>query len=1421
MKNFYFSITFLIAGLVAFAQQSVPYDMNFESPTPPAGWTHYAISGNDDWMFGHPYVALTPESKGWETNLGNNYAVELSDRALETPAFDLSGSSAPLALSFRHVTDGNSQFKFYLEYTINNGTTWTLLNTALTTKKKNWQTSAGFSTAYSTFQQSSVLLDAVQGQSNVKFRFRVVTTGSSTFDNGWIIEDFYVGPERFNIVAGQGNEVVSSPNCPSVKIEYNMAFQNEYGQYAATQTAYYWSTNTTLDGSDILLNTVNTSIAGNATVTQTFNVPQGLTPGMYYIIYKYDNLNVVVESNEVDNVSYTPIHIKPIVSLPYFQDFEDPAADNWSVNWPYAFEPSIWELGEGTRHHLEGTYSGEKAWHTSKSADFSWSDDTFPEYIGTHFVESGYFDLTTATGPITMNFWFKDHYDTGINYYDNEYKIEYNLNCATNWVELGVIPQNTDDEWDSFNLELNEIASNETVKFRISFHSNYLNPEGVIVDDIYIGPSKPDLSIERRQYLRYTTSNDSQMTLKYYLMNSGNVDAPATNIHFYWSANNVFDPSDISLGTHSPNALEAGQDAWNEFTFTKPQTAVGTYYVFYVIDETNAIDEMRESNNSSYFTLSQTAPVAVPYVTDFESNSAGWEHNSDIGADDWQYGTVPQNSNLGQAFSGTKAFWAQNTNGILTSMSRMQLVSPVFDLTAYQKPVIEFSMQLDSDGGCYCFNGSTNMSYSIDGGATWTVLAPVNEAYSRWYKWKEYNVYSATDDYEGVNYSEILDKPSENTFATARQFNGRDVDRLTYYAMDAEFLQQHDNIRFRLSTATLLNDGSINSVAKGIIVDDFKIREAFVDLTVPQTKQLFASDLSDKLGITMYIKNLGNGRTTASTAKFYLSTDVNPDASDHFLGEVAVSQIAPDTKFYLNRQFDVSVALGDYQYLVYNVDANNTNAESDENNNTGAWPLMTQGITQYPYINNFDADVIDGWNARSEEGFASGIPDVYRMRHNKSLANPSYFHEAQGVWFTEQVPAGSFNEYYTPTFYLQSPSFDFSTATEPLFIAFDFFMNGSFQNNGGNLEYSTDGGNTWALMIMSMGASTNWYSSNSTFALQDMNGQPGWNNNGGDYIWKRATFNLAFLNGQTDVVFRFKHYSNFTSMNAIPMGFRMDNFTIGSATDINLCLADLPYNNDFSTFPGSCWSESNNSTLASGENNQNGEWVVATNFANGASNVSAKINLGPATPAVGDWLVSPDFDIDGTDMPNPNGTPATTSFLAKFKIALTQQGNVSTTSLDADDIVHFVYSQNDGPWTILRTWNAATPISATGEQIQVPVELSGRVKFAFWASKGSTQTGSNDFFLDNFQLMQGSLGVVDQQEMQLRYFPNPITDTFTLEAATDIESISVFTLSGRKIVEVEPMSTGAEIDLSDLSAGFYLVKIESGGKTKTLKVVKK
>ena len=86
--------------------------------------------------------------------------------------------------------------------------------------------------------------------------------------------------------------------------------------------------------------------------------------------------------------------------------------------------------------------------------------------------------------------------------------------------------------------------------------------------------------------------------------------------------------------------------------------------------------------------------------------------------------------------------------------------------------------------------------------------------------------------------------------------------------------------------------------------------------------------------------------------------------------------------------------------------------------------------------------------------------------------------------------------------------------------------------------------------------------------------------------------------------------------------------------------------------------------------------------------------------------------------------------------------------------------------------------------------------------------------------VNSSLGVDTVSFSGLKVYPNPTTGILSISNAATVTNISIYTLIGQKVFEKELNSQNADINLSSLSAGTYLLKLEAEEAVKTLKIVK-
>jgi hypothetical protein len=1100
---------------VVFSQSlAVPYLNTFDNPGDTLGWSHYAITGSDDWQMGVPndyYFNTSISSPNvWATYLTAGHSYN-SSRALETPYFDLTDTTQVYYFSFFQERHDPAQYSdYFVEYTID-GINWLLLDD-VNAQKKNWQSTTGFHPSVSQYVHSTISIDFIQGQDSVKFRFLYNSGGA--YGEGWMIDHFSIESEELNISAHNGDTINVSQNCLDYTVVSKLGLYSQFPITVYNTTEYYFSEDNILDASDSLISVKQTNISGTVSAySQTLLLDSNLNSGYYYIIYKHDALDTLSETNEGDNIGYAVLIVDSVYSLPYIEDFES-SSEQWVPSVPTT-NPVLWELGKGRRHHIENAHSGVNAWHTSNTLHYTYY---------TNIVKSPYMNLASDTALLVCNLWYKRH--------GTSFKIQYSHDCDVSWNDLSVVQTSLDDDWDFFNARLDAISSYENIRFRISTNPN---AEGMVFDDFYIGRAKPDISIERDKKNRYSLNNNSEDTIKYYLFNSGLDSMPQTTSAFYWSTDSILDVSDVFLGSKQELAMNDTSRVWTEFAFSKPTLASGKYYIIYILDSANIVDEMREYNNQGFFTVYQQDLVQTPYYNDFETDISGWRHNASLNKDDWQW-TSPKGVKLDTAFSGTKV-WITNDTGQISTMSRMHLYTPVFDLSTTTNPVLEF------DAEFYNINTHVNMSYSIDGGANWIVLDTTSTSFNRWYYSMWYNSGNFTDNTGAAKQSGWFFNLSEKAFYCSGTYNGKDVERNTRYSLDISSFSGIKKIQFRFNVGTYDDYG-----CEGIMIDNFSIQEAYIDLCVPYKRALMISSLSEEIKFYLKIKNQGNFNADSCNVRFYLSSDTILNITDSLLGEETTPIIRTDHSFYFNLKYNSPNNLSQFKYLLYEIDVNNDNVESNELNNIGYWPLALDSISTYPYFCDFNDTILDSWHHYSHNRYGNHIKNGPRFRNFLVPGDYKWRYDYnQGEIFSDSYSASSMES--LPFVYLESPAFDFS-GYDSLFLSFDLiecYSDGcstTSYDNGGNFHYSIDGGNNWTVLDAQYGETFNWFNCNN---IHYINEEPGWS---GQFFWSyddSTSYDISFLKGKENVVFRFQFRAEHSTYGVMKKtGLVLDNFNINA-----------------------------------------------------------------------------------------------------------------------------------------------------------------------------------------------------------------------------------------------------------------------------------
>ena len=94
-------------------------------------------------------------------------------------------------------------------------------------------------------------------------------------------------------------------------------------------------------------------------------------------------------------------------------------------------------------------------------------------------------------------------------------------------------------------------------------------------------------------------------------------------------------------------------------------------------------------------------------------------------------------------------------------------------------------------------------------------------------------------------------------------------------------------------------------------------------------------------------------------------------------------------------------------------------------------------------------------------------------------------------------------------------------------------------------------------------------------------------------------------------------------------------------------------------------------------------------------------------------------------------------------------------------------------------------------------------------------------YIDNIKLNEAPASVGDINTTKFSIYPNPANDVINVSYADAIENVTITDMNGRIVKQVVLGVNEAQINISDLSQGVYILNASANGKSITEKIVKK
>jgi len=810
---------------------------------------------------------------------------------------------------------------------------------------------------------------------STKFGFRAAGDIVPTSLDQVIIDDVYIGSAKPDAgIGGEHENRFVSESSVSDTLTY-MLFNSGLENLPVTTTKFYWSADSILDVSDILLGSQQEpAISDTSFIFREFQFSKPTSvPGAYFIIYKLDSDGLVDEMREYDNIGCFKMQVVQSVTLPYFNDFEV-EIDGWRHASSLGTDDWEWAVPSGTV--LNAAFSGQKAMITNASGIIS-------EHSRSHLY-TPVFNLSTLQNPVIEFDLLADF--SGNNGYNswpyNMGNIMYSVDGGNSWKTL--TPQNESykrwysgiqyesvagkdnrttnfsgsellygynlpflktqlnyqgrdyDENTHYVMDLAFLQAEQQVQFMFVYGNLDAPVEGMLLDNFVVKEKGHDLKVLGQKKLM-TAASDYELKTYFDVKNDANYTSDSTTIQLYLSVDSVLNAGDVLVQTQQVGVLLPYKKQLINVKVEVPSNYGQYNYLVYELDPGNNVPEVNEVNNVGYFDLAMDTAANFEYPVLFDFNA------SEIDGWTWWHDSSGVNNYTGHRFrhelvirdavnfpldgvwflDGIDMGAYHDLSGIVHYPVH-HLEPPAYDFSQLSTIEMEFDYVAVSTSGNIPPTQGGNLSYSIDGGMTWTVLDYTQDPYAE--NWYQYNTISTMGNELG--------------WANREDW--------THAKYNLSFLGGQSNVRFRFNWKSKYRSSS--SAMHGFRLDNFKIDGKRLDLVASDNHPFIEINTITQPGFQMNyeISNVGDSSVMTSKTNFYWSADTILDANDQLLYEIDEPIFFPNSvnSMIQNIYYPTPLTLNEY-YVLYFTDADSTVNESNENNNLG-WTKI--GILDTFYV---------------------------------------------------------------------------------------------------------------------------------------------------------------------------------------------------------------------------------------------------------------------------------------------------------------------------------------------------------------------------------------------------------------------------------------------------------------------------------------
>ncbi|GFE68311.1 CARDB domain-containing protein [Chroococcus sp. FPU101] len=708
---------------------------------------------------------------------------------------------------------------------------------------------------------------------------------------------------------------ITSPIKAGNTVNFNYTLRNQGSVTASSiQTKYYLSNDSLLDRTDLELGDDNLSSLAKISSqirTDSVNFSGNLNSGTYYFLVVTDSANTNVESDETNNTFVKEIRVtKPDLVV-------DPASITVPTN-PVIAGQSM-RVGYTARNQGDaGSSSGTTKYYLSTDMILDSSDS----WLGNDTVASLSAGASTIrSGTVTLSS---------------------TLTSGTYYLLTQIDSTNT-------SLESNEANNVSSKAFSI------LEAPDLIVNTLNIPSS---------------VAGGSSLNVSYTVENIGQSTASSHTTRFYLSTNTTYETTDIEIGSDSVVALSAGASLTKVKNMMISSSILdGNYYLLTRADTGNKVRESNETNN--LFTSSAMIEITKPDL-EISQFTLSTPNNPTVGSTlDVSY-TLTNRGKVNAIGTTTKYYLSSNEFFDASDTYLGDDNVPTLAVGATLNRTDSFVLNTNLSSGTYYFLAiadSTNLvaeSNENNNLDSEPIIASSNDQPDLVITPIIGNLVANQGENLNLSYTienqgSVNAEPSTTKFylSTDTTFDNSDVllgsDSVASLASGTTRTQGVTlpiSSNFNLGTYYLFAITDSEGVVTEIDENNNIVYQT-LQITAPPQPDLLFDGLSipntvtqnSNLSVSYNIRNQGNADASATTTKFYLSTDTTLDNSDVALGIDNLAALVSGATSNKNLTLGLNNITPGTYYLLAQADSSDSLSESNENNN-----IISQmfGITEPP-----------------------------------------------------------------------------------------------------------------------------------------------------------------------------------------------------------------------------------------------------------------------------------------------------------------------------------------------------------------------------------------------------------------------------------------------------------------------------------------